>query len=84
MVDSYLLGDNEKGREGTDKMDEIKDLDDSDLPVPMSEVLIDDLGVLHQGSSVDNSCISYLLPKLPNIMYMYVRLLITYVFFITS
>ena len=57
-------------------MDEIEDLDDSDLPISMPEVLIDDLGVLHQGSSIDNSCISYLLPKLPSIMYMYVKLLI--------
>ena len=57
-------------------MDEIEDLDDSDLPISMPEVLIDDLGVLHQGSSIDNSCISYLLPKLPRIMYMYVKLLI--------
>jgi hypothetical protein len=49
-----LLGDDEEVGEGADHVDHVDGLDESVLPLPCSEIIVDGLGVGLEGYSVDD------------------------------
>ncbi len=49
-----LLGDDEEVGEGADHVDHVDDLDESVLPLPCHEIIVDGLRVRFEGDSVDD------------------------------